>query len=217
MRVLVIEDEADLARALYRALEEEGYSVDVARDGVDGLFKAQSCEYDAVVLDLMLPKLDGLSVLRRLRESSKSPVLILTARDAVVDKVRGLDLGADDYQTKPFVLDEFLARVRSLIRRGSREPAPLLTIGDVEIDTTARAVRKAGQPVVLTAKEYALAEFLARHRGQLVTRTMIFEHIYNEDDETLSNVVDVYISILRKRLGKDFVITRRGEGYIVDV
>ncbi len=215
MRVLVVEDEVDLAGALKKALEEEGFSVDVATDGESGLFNAESWEYDAVVLDLMLPRLDGWTILRRLRARKKTPVLILTARDAVVDKVCGLNAGADDYLTKPFQLGELVARIRALIRRSAGRPSPLLRVGDVEIDTAARRVRRAGREVVLTPKEYALAEFLAVNKGKLVTRTMIYDHIYDEEDDTLSNVVDVHVSNLRGKLGKDFVETRRGQGYIV--
>ncbi len=218
MKVLVVEDEADLARALGQALEEDGYSVDVARDGVTALYHARGGSYDAVVLDLMLPQRDGWSVLRDLREEgSKTPVLILTARDSVTDKVRGLDEGADDYLTKPFEIEELLARLRALIRRAAGQPTPTLRLADVEIDTAAGVVRKGGEPVDLTAKEYALFELLARNRGRLVSRSMIYEHIYAEDDETFSNVLDVYVSNLRKKLGKDFITTRRGQGYIVDV
>jgi two-component system OmpR family response regulator len=215
VRILVVEDELDLARAVKQALEEEGFSCDVAGDGESGLFNATSWEYDTVVLDLMLPRLDGWSVLKKLREKKKTPVLILTARDAVVEKVKGLNTGADDYLTKPFSLDELIARVRALIRRSAAQPSPVLRLGNVEIDTAARAVRAAGKPVELTAKEYALVELLAMNRGRLVTRTTIYEKIYDEDDDTLSNVVDVYVSNIRRKLGKDLVETRRGQGYIV--
>jgi two-component system OmpR family response regulator len=215
MRVLIVEDEPDLARAVCRALEEEGFSCDVAGDGESGLFNATSWEYDAVVLDLMLPRLDGWSVLRRLREKKKTPVLILTARDAVVDRVKGLNTGADDYLVKPFALDELIARVRALIRRSAAQPSPLVSLGEVAIDTAARTVTKSGHAVELTAKEYALVELLAMNRGRLVTRTTIYEHIYDENDDTLSNVVDVYVSNIRRKLGREFVRTRRGQGYIV--
>jgi two-component system OmpR family response regulator len=216
MRVLVVEDEKPLARAVCESLEEEGFAVDVAHDGESGLHKAATCEYDAIVLDVMLPELNGLDLLQRLRARRSTPVLILTARDSVRDKVRGLDLGADDYLTKPFALDELVARIRALIRRSAGRPAPLWRLGDVQIDTAACVVRKAGRVVPLTAKEYALVELLARHRGKVVTRTMIYDHIYDEHDETLSNVVDVYISMLRRKLGRDFIITRRGQGYVID-
>lgn len=217
MRVLVVEDEVDLARTVKQALEEDGFAVDVAHDGESGLFNAEGVDYDALVLDLMLPRMDGWTVLKRLRAKKKTPVLILTARDATPDKVKGLNAGADDYLTKPFELAELLARVRALIRRAADKPSPVITLTDVEINTASRTVKKAGKPVELTAKEYALIELLALHKGELVTRTMIYEHIYDEQDDSLSNVVDVYVSNLRKKLGKDFVETRRGQGYILNV
>jgi two-component system OmpR family response regulator len=215
MRVLVVEDEVDLARSLRRALEEDGLAVDVAHDGESGLYQAQSVDYDAILLDLMLPRLDGWEVLKRLRKKKSTPVLVLTARDAVVDKVKGLNTGADDYLTKPFDLAELLARVRALVRRSAGKPSPLVRVGDLEIDTAARTIKKGGKGVELTPKEYALAELLVLRRGELVTRTMIYEHIYDDGDDSLSNVVDVYVSNLRRKLGKEFVETRRGEGYIV--
>lgn len=215
MRVLLIEDEKDLADGIQRALTEEGYSMDVAYEGETGLFNAETWEYDAIILDLMLPKLDGWALLERLRRTKKTPVLILTARDATTDKIKGLNLGADDYLTKPFSLEELFARLRALIRRAAQEPTPLIQIGDVEIHTAQRRVTKAGQPVTLSAKEYALVEYLALHRNTLVTRTMIYDHIYNEQDDSLSNVVDVYISNIRKKLGSGLVETRRGQGYVV--
>jgi len=216
MRVLIVEDEKDLASALKQALVEDGYACDVAHDGTTGLYKAESWDYDVIILDLMLPALNGHALLKRLREHRRTPVLVLTARDTVRDKVRLLDTGADDYMVKPFELDELLARVRSLIRRAAHQPQPALLVGDVRIDTVARGVTLSGEPVPLSPKEYALVEFLARRRGQLVTREMIYEHLYDEDEDTLSNVVDVYISNIRKRVGREFVRTRRGEGYIVD-
>ena len=164
----------------------------------------------------MLPRLDGKALLLKLRETKTTPVLVLTARGAIGDKVALLDLGADDYLTKPFALDELLARVRSLIRRGASASKPALDIGLVTIDTVARLVKRAGATIPFSAKEYALIEYLALHRGELVTRTMIFEHLYDENEDSLSNVLDVYISRIRKRLGHDFVRTRRGEGYIID-
>ena len=216
MRILIVEDEADLARAVRKGLEEEGFAVDTAHDGESGLYSALTCDYDAVILDLMLPKMDGWEILRKLRARKRTPVLILTARDAAVDKVKGLDTGADDYLTKPFRLDELLARLRALIRRSAGHPSPLLRLGDVEINTAARTVKKGGRETTLSPKEYALLELLALHRGELVTRTLIYDHIYDENEDTLSNVVDVHVANLRKKLGKDFVKTRRGEGYIVD-
>lgn len=216
MRILVIEDEVDLARAVRQALEEDHLAVDVAHDGQSGLFSALSIDYDAVVLDLMLPRLDGWTVLARLREKKRTPVLILTARDAVPDRIRGLDGGADDYLIKPFSIDELISRVRALIRRSSGRPDPVIRLRDIEINTAAHTVKRGGEGVHLTGKEYALLELLATHRGELVTRTTIYEHIYDEDDETLSNIVDVYVANLRKKLGKNFVETRRGQGYIVE-
>ncbi|MBX7106409.1 MAG: response regulator transcription factor [Gemmataceae bacterium] len=216
MRVLVVEDDPDLRQAVVRALSEDGYAVDFASDGADGLSKAMSWEYDAVVLDLMLPEVDGWELLRRFRKTKKTPVLILTARDAVGDRVRGLDAGADDYLVKPFALNELRARLRSLIRRAAGQAHPAITIGDVVVDTAARKVARHGKPVTLTAREYALVELLAMHRGKIVTRTMIYDHIFGEDDDSLSNLIDVHISHVRKKLGKDFIETRRGLGYVID-
>ncbi len=217
MRVLVVEDEPDLCRAVAQALRETGYAVDEALDGEEGLFKATGCEYDAVVLDLMLPKLDGWELLRKLRLTRKTPVLILTARDTVRDRVRGLDSGADDYLVKPFELQELQARVRALIRRAAGNAAVAIELGDIVVDTVARVVRQAGQLVPLTAREYALVELLAQHRGQLITRTMIYEHLFDETEDSLSNLVDVHVSNVRRKLGKDFITTRRGQGYLIDV
>ncbi|MFO1020839.1 MAG: response regulator transcription factor [Planctomycetales bacterium] len=216
MHLLVVEDEADLRRVIASALREEGYAVDTAEEGEDGLFKAQSWEYDAVILDVMLPKRDGWSVLNTLRESKKTPVLMLTARDSLNDRVRGLDGGADDYLVKPFELKELLARVRALIRRAAGQPRPILEIGDVRIDTVSRTVTLADEPVALTAKEYSFLEFLALHRGELVTRTMIYDHLFDENEESLSNLTDVYVSNLRRKLGHDLIQTRRGQGYLID-
>jgi two-component system OmpR family response regulator len=217
MRVLVVEDDPDLYRVLIRVLREEGYAVDGATDGEDGLYKASSWDYDALVLDLMLPKLDGWELLRRLRRSKKTPVLILTARDAVQDRVRGLDSGADDYLVKPFDLVELQARLRALIRRAAGNAVAAIEIGDVVVDTAARVVSRAGQMVPLTPREYALVELLAQHRGELITRSMIYEHLFDENEDSLSNLVDVHVSNVRKKLGKDFIVTRRGLGYLIDV
>ena len=216
MRILVIEDEPDLLRGLARSLREEGYAVDTAEDGEDGLFKAKANEYDAVVLDVMLPLLDGWEVLRRLRETRATPVLLLTARDRTSDRVHGLDLGADDYLVKPFDLSELLARLRALIRRSASKARSFLEIGDVRVDTVARSVSRDGQAVVLTAREYALVEYLALHCGELVTRSALYEHLFDETDDTLSNLLDVHVSNIRKKLGHDFIVTRRGHGYCVE-
>jgi two-component system OmpR family response regulator len=216
MRVLVIEDEPELLRALGQALREDGYAVDEAADGEDGLFKAASWEYDAVVLDLMLPRRDGWQVLADLRRRRKTPVLILTARDGVADRVRGLDAGADDYLVKPFALAELLARLRALIRRAAGQAGSMIALGDVVIDTRTRTVTRGGQSVALTAREYALVELLGLHRGRLVSRTQIYEHLFDENEDTLSNLVEVHVSNIRKKLGKDFISTRRGQGYVID-
>lgn len=216
MRILVIEDEPDMQQVIAASLREEDYAVDTADDGEDGLFKARAWEYDAIVLDVMLPRMDGWTVLKRLRVEKRTPVLMLTARDGVNDRVKGLDSGADDYLTKPFELSELLARIRALIRRAAGQPRPVIEIGDISIDTGSRSVAAGGNAVSLTAKEYTLLEFLARNRGNLVTRTMIYEHLFDEHDETLSNLVDVYISNIRRKVGRDFITTRRGQGYIID-
>ncbi len=216
MRLLVVEDEADLLAGLASALREEGYAVDTAADGEDGLFKAESADYDAIVLDVMLPALNGWQVLERLRRTRKTPVLMLTARDASRDRVRGLDTGADDYLVKPFDLAELLARLRALIRRAAGRTGNLLDLGTVTIDTAARRVTAAGQPVALTAREYALVEFLALHRGEVVTRTALYEHLFDEDDDTMSNLLDVHVSNVRKKLGAEFITTRRGQGYCIE-
>lgn len=217
MRLLVVEDELDLLRALEKALQEEGYAVDSASDGEDGLFKATTWDYDAIVLDLMLPKLDGWELLKRLRHVKKTPVLVLTARDALPDRVRGLDTGADDYLVKPFERLELLARLRALVRRAAGEAAAVLEIGDVKIDTASRTVTRHGKSVNLTPLEYALVEFLALHRGKIVTRTMLYDHLFDENEDSLSNLLDVHVSNLRKKLGAQFVVTRRGQGYLIDV
>jgi two-component system OmpR family response regulator len=216
MRILLVEDEPDLLHGLAKALREEGYAVDTAEDGEEGLFKAGGCDYDAVVLDVMLPRLDGWQVLARLRQRKKTPVLMLTARDRSADRVRGLDTGADDYVAKPFDLPELLARLRALLRRASGQATTRLELGDVVLDTSARTVTRGGQSVSLTAREYALLEFLALHRGAVVTRTMLYEHLFDEDDNTLSNLLDVHVSNLRKKLGHDFITTRRGHGYCIE-
>jgi DNA-binding response OmpR family regulator len=220
VRLLLVEDHEPLVRALKRGLEEEGFAVDTARDGEEGAHKARTAEYDVIVLDIMLPKEDGLSLLKKWRRAGlKSHVLLLTARGTIEDKVKGLDLGADDYLTKPFELEELLARLRALVRRGHEIKDPVLRVHDLEIDTTARIVKRAGQAIHLTPREFALLQFLAFHRGKVVTRSMIWEHLYDEHDENTSNVVDVYIRYLRNKIDKDFelplILTRWGEGYML--
>lgn len=215
MRLLVIEDDPHLLRSLAATLREENYAVDTAEDGEDGLFKAQGGGYDALVLDVMLPRLNGWEVLARLRVTHKTPVLMLTARDTVQDRVKGLDTGADDYLTKPFDIEELLARLRALIRRAAGQTQSVLEIGAVTIDTAAKVVRNAGEEIPLTAREYALLEYLALHRGEVVSRTALYEHLFDEEESTLSNLLDVHVSNLRKKLGADIITTRRGHGYSI--
>ena len=217
MRLLVVEDEPDLLSVISQSLREDGYAVDTASDGEEGLFKAQSATYDAILLDLMLPRLDGFGVLKALRkEGSSVPVLVLTARDALPDRVKGLDSGADDYLTKPFELAELLARLRALIRRSAGKASSVIEMGEVKIDTAARMVYRGEQSVALTAREYSLVELLALHRGELVSRSMIYDHLFDEEDDSLSNLVDVHVSNVRKKLGKGFIRTRRGQGYVIE-
>jgi DNA-binding response OmpR family regulator len=220
MRALLVEDHRPLVRTLRQALEEEGFAVDIAAEGREADLRVQGSTYDVIVLDLMLPGEDGLSLLRRWRRGGlESHVLILTARGTVDDKVRGLDAGADDYLSKPFELDELMARLRALVRRGHQVKDPVLRVGDLEIDTAARAVRRGGREIHLTPREFALLQFLAFHAGKVVTRTMIWEHLYDEAEETTSNVVDVYIRYLRNKIDKGFdrplIVTRWGEGYML--
>ena len=216
MRLLVVEDEPDLLAGLARALRKQGYAVDTAHDGEEGLYKAESTDYDAVVLDVMLPKLDGWELLARLRKTKPVPVLMLTARDRSADRVRGLDTGADDYLTKPFDNAELFARLRAIIRRSAQQPRSTLDIGEVRINTAARTVTRADEPVTLTAREYVVLEYLALHRGEVVTRTDLHEHLFDENDDTLSNILDVHIFNLRKKIGQEFIVTRRGIGYCIE-
>jgi two-component system OmpR family response regulator len=216
MRILVVEDELDLQRALSRALRDEGYAVDAADNGEDGLFNAENTDYDAIVLDVMMPRLDGWEVLARLRKKKRTPVLMLTARDQSRDRVRGLDTGADDYVVKPFDLPELLARLRALIRRTADKASNQIEIGGVVVDTAARVVTQKKQPVELTAREYSLVEYLALHRGEVVTRTTLYEHLFDENDSSLSNLLDVHVSNVRRKLGAEFITTRRGHGYCIE-
>ena len=216
MRILVVEDELDLQRGLTRALRDEGYAVDSADNGEDGLFNAENTEYDAVILDVMMPRMDGWDVLKRLRKTKRTPVLMLTARDQSRDRVRGLDSGADDYLVKPFDLPELLARLRAIIRRSANKTTNQIELGDVVVDTAARIVKHGGKLVELTAREYSLVEFLALHRGEVVTRTTLYEHLFDEDDSTLSNLLDVHVSNVRKKISAEFITTRRGHGYCIE-
>ncbi|WPJ94522.1 response regulator transcription factor [Coraliomargarita algicola] len=215
MRVLVIEDEAELCETIVETLREEGYAVDSSADGEEGLYKALHWDYDAVLLDIMLPKLDGWQVLQVIRKHKQVPVMMLTARDGVEDRIKGLDHGADDYLPKPFDLAEMLARTRAIARRSVGQSSSQLKIGAISIDTAAREVRKEGELVELTAREYALVELFFRKVGEVVTRQYIYDHLFDENEDSLSNMLDVYIYKLRQKLGKDFIRTMRGHGYIV--
>jgi len=218
MRVLVVDDDSRLCEIVQRGLEEGGYAVDTVFDGEDGLFYAQGGPYDLILLDVMLPGMDGVEVCRRLRKKKiETPILMLTARDAIEDRVVGLDSGADDYLIKPFEFAELLARVRALLRREAGSRSPELVVGDMVMDTRTRRVMKDGCEVELTTKELAMLEYLMRNAGAVVTRRMLEEHVWDYEFDSLSNLVDVYIARLRKKLdseGEDSVIaTLRGLGY----
>ncbi len=218
MRILVVEDEPKLAATLRQGLQEQGYAADITYDGEEGLALAEIIRYDLIVLDLMLPKLDGVELCRRLRAQRQTvPVLMLTARDAIDDRVKGLDAGADDYLVKPFVLRELLARVRALLRRNSASRDALLRAGDIELDPASREVRRGGIPVMLTSKEYALLEYFMRNPNRVLSRGQIAEHIWGMDFDAVSNVVNVYVCYLRRKLGDHraphLLQTIRGVGY----
>lgn len=215
MRLLIVEDEPDLLRVLSRALREDGYAVDTAEDGEDGRFKALECDYDAIVLDWMLPVMSGLEVLKALRTKKQTPVLMLTAKTAVQSRIEGLNTGADDYLAKPFDINELRARLRALIRRSGGQARDQIVIGEVTVDTWAKSVKLAGELVVLTAREFALVEYLALRRGKMVSRTELYEHLFDENEDSLSNLLDVRVSLVRKKLGAEFIVTRRGQGYCI--
>jgi len=217
MRVLIVEDEPTLARQLRETLEGAGYAVDVANDGEDGHYLGSTENYDAVVLDLGLPEVDGLTVLDRWRKEGKAtPVLVLTARDSWSDKVAGLDAGADDYLAKPFQTEELIARLRALIRRASGNASSELTAGAVRLDTRTGRVTLDGNPVRLTAQEYKLLSYLMHHKGKVVSRTELIEHIYDQDFDRDSNTIEVFITRIRKKLGAELINTIRGLGYSLD-
>jgi two-component system OmpR family response regulator len=214
MRVLVVEDEPHMADVVRRGLTEHGFAVDVAETGVDGAWRATENDYDTIVLDIMLPDIDGFAVLEQLRAADCwAPVLMLTARDAVTDRVRGLDGGADDYLTKPFAFDELLARLRALSRRAPDPRPTILSVGDLTLDPATRIVRRGGRPIALTAKEYAVLEYLMRRPGQVHSRTDLIEHVWDVSFDADSNVVDVYIGYLRRKVGRNSIETVRGMGY----
>jgi len=220
MRILLVEDERKLSAVIKRGLKEVHYAVDLADNGEDALFLAQSNPYDLIILDIMLPGRDGISICRQLRkEKNTTPILMLTARDDVEDKISGLDSGADDYLTKPFSFPEFLARVRALLRRKNTEKSTRLQVADLELDQLARQVWRKGQAIELTATEYSLLEYLMLNVGQVVTRTMISEHVWNDDFDSFSNVINVYINYLRKKVDqgheKQLIHSLRGVGYVL--
>jgi DNA-binding response OmpR family regulator len=218
MRLLIVEDEKTLANLIKRGFEEEGYAVDVAYNGEDGLFFAENNNYDAIVLDIMLPIIDGISLLKKLREQNIStPIIILTAKDSVKDKVLGLDSGSDDYLTKPFLFEELLSRVRAIIRRKFAASSPIIKICDLEIDTAQKTVKRNNKKINLSAKEYTLLEYLALNKNKVISRTSIIEHLYDEYFDLDSNVIDVFINRIRNKIDKNFdkklIHTFRGIGY----
>ncbi len=220
MRILIVEDEKKVAGFIKKGLEEETYAVDVAYDGEEGFHLADMNQYDMIILDLMLPKMDGLEVLTRLRDKKVStPILLLTAKDAVDDKVTGLNKGADDYLTKPFAFSELLARIRSLLRRGQAETQTELKVGDLILDMVSHKVSREGEEIELTGKEYSLLEYFMRNEGKVLTRTMIAEHVWDYNFDTFTNVIDVYVNHLRKKIDKKYpaklLHTLRGVGYVM--
>ena len=222
MRILIVEDEKKVAGFIKKGLEEETYAVDVAYDGEEGFHLAAMNQYDMIILDLMLPKMDGLEVLTRLRDKKVStPILLLTAKDAVDDKVTGLNKGADDYLTKPFAFSELLARIRSLLRRGQVETQTELKVGDLVLDMVSHKVSRDGEEIELTGKEYSLLEYFMRNEGKVLTRTMIAEHVWDYNFDTFTNVIDVYVNHLRKKIDKKYpaklLHTLRGVGYVMRV
>lgn len=219
MKILLIEDDELLSDILKALLEKKGFFVDVASDGEEGLWTAEY-PHDAIVLDIILPSIDGLTVLKTLRKKMiKTPVLLLTTRGTVQDRIQGLDLGADDYLTKPFDYNEFLARLRALIRRGKGEASPIKKIGDLEVDSAAKTVKRSGRVIALTSREFNLLEYLALNSGKVISRAELIEHLYDSEFESDSNIIDVYITYLRSKIDKHFpdqmIHTVRGAGYIM--
>ncbi|MGD2296012.1 MAG: response regulator transcription factor [Candidatus Aminicenantes bacterium] len=221
MRILVVEDDKKVAAFLQKGLREEQYAVDVCYDGEDAVYEAQTIPYDVIILDIMLPKKDGFTICKELRENKVlTPILMLTAKDSLDDKVTGLSEGADDYLTKPFSFEELLARIRALLRRSQEYKTGILKAGDLELDPLKRTVRKAGTPVALTGKEYALLEYLLRNKGRIVSQSKIIEHVWDRNYDGASNIVNVHINHLREKIDKDsqvkLIRTVRGQGYTID-
>jgi len=220
MRILVIEDEKKVADFIKRGLKEEGYAVDVASDGEDGYFQAEEIEYDLILLDLMLPKLDGVTLCRKLRQNGiQTPLIMLTAKDSIKDKITGLDSGADDYLAKPFSFEELLARIRALMRKGKNQQNTRLQVADLVLDLVGHKVWRGEEEIILTVKEYSLLEYFMRNAGTVITRTMIAEHVWDINFDTFTNVIDVYVNYLRNKIDKGreikLIHTIRGRGYIL--
>jgi heavy metal response regulator len=220
MRILLVEDDPGVSGFIMKGLTEERYAVDLATDGEEGFFMGDTIAYDLIILDVMLPKLDGMAVCRRLRAKGKGiPILLLTAKDAIEDRVLGLDMGADDYLTKPFAFPELLARIRSLLRRGGGQPTTRLKVGDLELDPVAHQVWRRGQEIPLTNKEYMILEYLLRNENRVLTRSAIIEHVWDIQYDNLTNIVDVHIRSLRAKIDRDFppplIHTVRGVGYVL--
>ncbi len=216
MRVLVVEDDHDLRKNLAQGLREEGFNVDTAVDGEEGLYRLQQFEYAAAILDIMLPKIDGWQIISRIRHTHALPILILTARDSVDDRIRGLDGGADDYLVKPFHLNELYSRLRALIRRSQGTPNPIITHGALSIDTLGRTISRDGETIPLTNIEYSISELLFTRPNQVVSRSSLYNNLFGEDNDSISDSLYVHISRLRKKLGKDVIKTRPGQGYYVE-
>jgi DNA-binding response OmpR family regulator len=220
MRILIVEDEKSLADIIKKGLEEEGYAVDVSYNGEEGLFMAENEPSDLIILDIMLPVIDGMTILKKIRKAGiKTPVVMLTAKDTIMDKVSGLDSGADDYLTKPFSFEELLARMRALLRRNSEVKASIILIGDLTIDTASHEVKRGKKPILLSAKEYALLEYMAINRNKVLSRTTLTEHLYDQDFDLDSNVIDVFINRIRNKIDRGYntrlICTARGAGYML--
>jgi DNA-binding response OmpR family regulator len=220
MRILIVEDEKSLADIIKKGLEEEGYAVDVVYNGEEGLFMAENEPSDLIILDIMLPIIDGMTILKKIRKAGiKTPVLMLTAKDTIMDKVSGLDSGADDYLTKPFAFEELLARMRALLRRNTEVKTSVIMIGDLTIDIVTHEVKRKGKYILLSAREYALLEYMAINRNKVLSRTALTEHLYDQDFDLDSNVIDVFINRIRNKIDRGYdtklVHTMRGTGYIL--